>query len=270
MRRIASSIVLLALVGAFLFSLEGCGDEPNPCKGRKTISADFIMGEQFLAIDTLIDADTVLSGGPLSFKSKGEYASYEWTIGEDPRQFTTRTVSLLFNSVGSPKTIFVKLKVQDPFLKSCFPSTHGIDSVIRKLVILPSDASAVFGRYEGSLEEDPTNKYVVTISYCNPITKSFICTNNIDKGCDNKLYTSDPYPYINDFDFTYRALKVGGKDSFNFFNSSTSYPNLNCNDPNGWLYFGKSLNDVVIEYTTAIYPNTKKRISHKFTGKRLK
>ncbi len=273
MKKRLTFLVLLALLGAFVFSLEGCGDKvEDPCKGKEPISADFSIGSKVLGEDTVIVADTILAGSQIVFESKSkiDYEKYEWKIGGETRVFNTKKVSLFFQSDLPSQTIEVKLKVQDSFIRRCFPSTNGMDSLLKRFVIVSSGTSVVFGNYEGYLEENPSSRFVVSVQYCNPITKSFICTNNIDKGCNNKLYTSDPYPYINDFTLTYRALRIGGPNSFNFFNAATSYPNLNCNDPKGWLYFGNSINDVIISYTTAIYPNTKTRYKHKFIGKRLK
>jgi hypothetical protein len=262
-------LLLLALIGAFVFSLEGCGDDPNPCKDKLPISADFIIGEQLLSIDTLIESDTVLTGGTITFKSKGDYQSYEWKIGDDPRVFTTRSVSLFFEKSDFSKTLSIKLKVKDSFLASCFPNKGGVDSLTKRIVLLPSYASATFGQYEGSLDEDPTNKYIITVRFCQPGVNGFICTNNIDKGCDNKLYTSDPYPYINDFDLTYRVMRIGSPTSTNYLNAASGHP-LNCNDPRGWLYFKNSLNSVIVEYTTGDYTNQKlPRKKHRFTGKRI-
>ena len=261
---------LLALIGAFVFSLEGCGPDPeSPCNNKKPVSADFITSEKWLSIDTLFDDDTLLTGRTLTFKAKNEYQTYEWKIGDDPRVFTTRSVSLFFEKLSSPKTLEIKLKVKDSFLESCFPN-KGADSLTKRIVLLPSTASATFGNYEGSLDEDPTNKYVITIRFCQPGVNGFICTNNIDKGCDNKFYTSDPFPYINDFDYSYRVMKIGGSNSTNFFNAASGYPKLNCNDPKGWLYFDNSVNNVIIDYTTGDFNDRKSpRKKHRFIGKRI-
>lgn len=273
MRKQITFLVLLALLGAFVFSLEGCGDDSNPCKGKESISADFSIGVDFLGIDTVIVGDTILAGSTVVLKSLANdiYQSYEWTIGDDPKKFITKEVKLTFSEDLFPQaqSIEVKLKVQDSFLEKCFPLTKGKDSITKKMVIVPIRNTLVFGNYEGYLEESPQNKFVVSIRYCDPIKKTFVCTNNINLGCDNKLYTSDPYPYINDISYTYRALHIGDPKSSNFINSATGYLSINCNDPLGWLYFGKSKNQVFIDYSTAIYPDSKKRTKHRFIGKRI-
>jgi hypothetical protein len=272
MKKQLTFLVLLALLGAFMFSLEGCGDDSNPCKGKEPITAQFDVGVDFLGLDTVIVGDTILAGSSIVFrsKSKEKYQSYEWKIGDDTRKFNTNEVKLYFSEdlFPLPQSIEVKLKVQDSFFEKCYPLSKGQDSVTRKIVIVPEQSTLVFGDYEGYLEENPSSRFVVSIRYCDPVKKRSLCSNNIDLGCDNKLYTSEPYPYV-DISYTYRVLHIGDSRSSNFINSATGYPGINCNDPLGWLYFGKSKNQVFIDYSTAVYPDSKKRTKHRFVGKRI-
>ena len=262
-------LILLGLIGAFVFSLEGCGPDPeSPCKDKKTVSAEFIVAEQLLSVDTLIDEDTLLTGRTLTFKAKNEYQTYEWRIGSDPRVFTTRSVSLFFEKSISAKNIDVKLKVKDSFLESCFPN-KGEDSLTKRIVLLPSTASATFGRYEGSLDEDPTNKFIITIRYCQPGVNGFICTNNINKGCDNNNEPPRQGPPI-ESTFSYKAMKIGDTRNQTYLNAASGNPETDCNDPQGWLYFQKSINSVIVEYTTGDFINRNSpRKKHRFTGKRI-
>jgi hypothetical protein len=266
-------VLVVPIAIGIMFSLEGCGDNPNPCDRKAKITAEFVVGAQFLGVDTVILGDTILAGSTVVFRasSNDEYQFYEWKIGDDPRKFNTKEVGLTFSSdlFFQPQSVEVSLKVQDSFLQNCFPLTKGRDSVTKKIVIVPQRNSVVFGDFEGYLEESPNNKFVVNIRYCNPNNQGFICSNNIDFGCDNRLYNSDPYPFINNITYSYRALHIGDSKSPIFINSASGHPGINCNDPLGWLYFGKSKNQVFINYSSAVYPNNKKRRKHKFIGKRI-
>ncbi|MFM8912020.1 MAG: hypothetical protein ACKOE6_03735 [Flammeovirgaceae bacterium] len=274
MRRLLTFLALLALAGAFVFLLEGCGDNPNPCKGSDPISADFSIGGLLYAPDTVLVADTILSGGTIVFESlsKREYDSYEWKIGRDPKVFTTKKVALVFqDKLLQPQTITIKLKVRDSFSGKCFPKSGATDSLTKQFVLMPETSSVVFGDYEGYLVEDPTKKFVVSVYYCAPLQHAEVCTNNIDRGCNNKLRISSTLPYIYDISISYRQLFIGDPRDPNFLlDIVTNTPGIYCNDPIGWLYFGKSINDVFIDYTTAVFPDNKKRFPHRFIGKRIK
>jgi hypothetical protein len=260
--------VLLALLGAFVFGLEGCRDEPqNLCRNREAASANFTMGEQFLSVDTVINADTVLSAKTIVFEAKGEYPFYEWKIGEEIRVFNTKKVSLFFPSVNQTKTIDIQLKVRDESLSNCFSSSGRIDSLRKTLTLINPTQSVVIGNFEGYLESNSTTKFIVSVEFCNPLFKETICTINIDKGC-----TTRPFPSSSDsrisYEFSYRAMKIGDKDRPVFLNAQSGFPNNDCNDPKGWLYFDKTIKDVIIEYSVGEFlKQTRKPVV--FKGKRI-
>jgi hypothetical protein len=64
MKREQTLIGAVALVGAFMFLLEGCGDNPpNPCFNLKETSAAFRMEEYFLGVQDYwkpYDTDTFI------------------------------------------------------------------------------------------------------------------------------------------------------------------------------------------------------------------
>ncbi|MFM9838036.1 MAG: hypothetical protein ACKVOQ_07210 [Cyclobacteriaceae bacterium] len=258
----------LAMLGAFILLLEGCGDEPQDlCRDKEAVSADFIMGEQFLSIDTVINEDTVLSANTIVFEAKGDYPFYEWKIGEDIRVFNTKRVSLFFESVIQPKTIDVQLKVRDESLSNCFPNSGIENSMTKKLTILEKNSSIALGSFEGYLESDPATKIIVSIEFCNPNFKETICTTNIDNGCTSKATAGSTDSRIH-FEFSYRAMRIGDVDRPVFLNPQSGFPNNNCNDPKGWLYFDKTINDVIIKYTVGEYLKSSRK-SLVFKGKRI-
>ncbi len=87
MKKQLSLVSLTALIGAFVFSLEGCGDDPNPCKGLKQTSADFTIMEDISYLRDLnpywpyYACDTVIIKQIRFTAVDSTAATYEWHIG---------------------------------------------------------------------------------------------------------------------------------------------------------------------------------------------
>ncbi|MBS1553793.1 MAG: hypothetical protein JSU09_02605 [Bacteroidetes bacterium] len=213
MRRIASSIVLLALVGAFMFSLEGCGDEPDPCKGLKPVYADFKFQDKFSGIDSLFTIDTVLMEAfqgayykRLIFTASESDAKYNWLVGENIKTFTEQTFFLDFTQpYGSIET---KLTVNKAPNKSCFPSDDGIDSVTKRLYLLEKSnfKYAFEGTFTGHLTTSPKDQFDIIITNfgqspspdpLDPPGNYGLRVFNLPKGCGrNKVSPSEYSPEI--------------------------------------------------------------------------
>ena len=110
MKRQITFLSLLALLGAFVFSLVGCGDNPNPCKNLKPVSADFKFQESIYGFDSLFTTpDTVFAGSRVTFTAKEINANYNWKVGDDTNAFTKSSFFLDFNQAYGkvPSTLTV-------------------------------------------------------------------------------------------------------------------------------------------------------------------
>ncbi len=218
----------MALLGAFVFSLEGCGDK---CEGSKRTSAEFkVYNELYYydkengkAIEKIkqIEEDTLMSPSYVNFEAIDQNAiSYEWTIGADPRKRTGRKVTVFFNdeSVADESPITIKLKLKRNPDTKCFPNDNGVDSVSRKVYFLKRVKWPVYGKYLGTDNTNPNEKYTI----------------NIFLGSKNGFYTADSLINLPN-NCTKLPLSIISKTAFEFAIYSTElsvdgrlYPVPNC------------------------------------------
>ena len=181
---------LLALIGAFVFSLEGCGDDPkpDPCAKEKPVTADFLIYESFgLALDGWknYDTDTVATFGA-TFLALEKNATYEWRLGSE----TITTRSFYRSNYPRGKTIDISLKVTKSPNTKCFPSDDGIDFKERTFYTTPDFgcSSLVTGTFRGSDEDDPKNLRDISFEVCapnpNPNKEPGLSVNNLVPGCN--------------------------------------------------------------------------------------
>jgi hypothetical protein len=260
MKKQLTFLVLLALLGAFVFSLVGCGDEPNPCKGLKPVTADFEIYEaqQLIYPDGYkpIDSDTVVTDW-VEFNALEQNASYAWTLGKET--ITTKS----FKRFGFPRgqNIQVSLKVTKAPNKTCFPTDNGVDSVKRTFYITPRYLcdSKVTGTYEGYDEGDQKNIRTIIVDACakyppghpaQDVTELRIV--NLKPSCNNFA-----------FGLTFITYKQA------MFGFTTE-----CFNPTGLIKLSGLKNEkLLIEYTVLKDPNGSytdpaNKISKKFLGSR--
>lgn len=192
MRKPITFLVLLALVGAFMFLLEGCGGNPNPCKGLSKTSADFTIMEDFSHLVEYNDGwpyyacDTVATKF-VRFTAKDSLAdSYQWKIGLG--RYTTRTVKLNFSNATEtvvPITLIVNRRPNT----SCFPTDKGADTVTRKVYFIDPCKTQINGKYFGANEDDPNKKFTIEIKACKN-NVGFYVTNEA-LGCSGLFYNDD-------------------------------------------------------------------------------
>ena len=211
MKKQLTFLVLLAFLGAFVFSLEGCGDSPpNPCAKAKETSADFRMEEFFegaIGVWKPYDTDTV-SNLSVNFTAVDSLAdSYEWRIGAGV--YNTRSKALFFPNtlIGTsiPITLIVK---KSKINKQCFPKDDGVDTVTRKLYFTSKCKSLVPGDYFGYTEGNPKDTVTVSIKVCLPYQDqryAQLYMQNLDKGCG---WFYDDYYYLG-----YRQMYRVGDDN---------------------------------------------------------
>ena len=244
--------------GASLIQLSGCGGDPapDPCLNKTPVEADFTISEILplfgsLKSDTAIVSDTVLTGNFIVFEAMGNYKSYEWKIGDDPRLFNTKRVKLQFEF---PETIPVQLTVTDTPSNTCFPDDDGIDTQVVIVSIIDKKLNPIFGQYEGSNSSNPTDIFSIEVTH----DKFFDQINilNINKNC---------YPIDESIGLRGFRTSVGYKKLY--FYSGFYYES--CQDPQGWLTVDKSGTKVAVNYSTgngSVSQTATKRINEKFLG----
>jgi len=213
---------LLALLGAFMFSLEGCGDEPNPCKEKKPFTADFgiyqSLGDSLYIIDTVLLVDpafrerTLNSSEAIVFKASGDYDTYEWKIGDDPRIFTQKQFALNFDRAALGE-IKVTLTATGKAVTSCFADDDGRDTQVQSFRILRGEdfSLSILGKFEGYVTSNPSRKFTFEIRdfglppiNWDPNNHYYIRTHNFPEGCSESLpFALDRFSYgINQFSFS--------------------------------------------------------------------
>lgn len=219
MKKQLTFLVLLALLWAFLFSLEGCGDDPNPCKGLSETSADFTIMEDFSYLPEYESnwpyyaCDTVATKF-VRFTAKDSIAdSYLWSIGAG--RYTTRTVTLNFsNSFETivPVTLVVKKKPN----VSCFPKDDGIDTVKRRVYFIDPCKTQINGKFFGANEDEPNKKFTIEVTACKE-NLGFYVTNEA-LACSGQFYNDDIGNLIG-----YKALVLARDPKGNKFCKRTYY-----------------------------------------------
>jgi hypothetical protein len=220
MKKQLTFLMLLALVGAFMLSLEGCGDK---CEGSKQTSAEFKIYNELYYYDKengktvekikQVEEDTLMVGSYVNFEALDQNAtSYEWTIGSDTRKRTGKKVTVFFNneSVADESPITIKLKLTRNPDTECFPNDIGVDSVMRKVYFLKQDKWPLYGKYQGSDEGNLNALFVVEIT--NEKDQSGLPTNfikNLPNSCNtNRAYLGSSTA----FEFTINQIEVFGQE----------------------------------------------------------
>jgi hypothetical protein len=158
----------------------------DPCAEQTPVTAKFTMYEN--VSDSLFAADTVLQYNGIVFEADENYATYEWTVGDDPRTFTSKRFALNFQQpVGR---IDVTLKVTKTPNLNCFPEDDGEDVLTKSLVVIDWRNSLTIGEYIGSNVSKPSEQFEVKI------TREFDVNNhplyhfvNINQGCNSTYPT---------------------------------------------------------------------------------
>jgi hypothetical protein len=208
MKKQITFLVLLALVGAFVLSLEGCGDEPRPCKNSEQVNARFKIAQKLDGIDSLLEVDTIFADGGsdyVFFEANEKDATYQWKIGTDSRTFNTKNFSLRNFPLGKIDVTLIVTKAPN---KSCFPQDNGIDTVTKsfygvspKITKVPYD-----GIFTGVMSDKPTDFFDITIRDFGPSPIPDPCFTfwnagkriyNFPKGCASSV---DPCKYATRLD----------------------------------------------------------------------
>lgn len=232
MKKQLTFLVLLALLGALVFLLEGCGDEPqkpNTCKDLSPISAKFTITESFQGGYPngwkVYDSDTIGSQY-VTFTALEEGAKYEWTLGSET--ITKKSFSRYGLPIG--QNVTVSLKVTKEPNKACFPTDDGVDYLERKFYVNNNCIKTPLdGQFEGSHVDEPGTKFTINIDFCylpQGYNRDFIRIINLSPSCEG----------ISDYD------EYGYKQAYFYMGA--------CLFPSGIMRVSGSKNDSIrLEYT---------------------
>jgi hypothetical protein len=163
----------------------------DPCFNQTEVSADFEMAEilgSIVGLDTIIyiETDTALRGNFVRFRAAQLADRYEWHVGSDPRVFNSQEFRLFFQD---PTQLLITLIVERKANTDCFPNDDGLDTLTKRLVIVPKEQSAIVGTYRGSTTANPNEIYELTFFkrniYEDSTQFSHISVTGIHPGCDN-------------------------------------------------------------------------------------
>ncbi|MBX2895412.1 MAG: hypothetical protein KF763_08210 [Cyclobacteriaceae bacterium] len=260
MRKIVGvGVVMVIAFSVGFIQLTGCNAdfEPDPCLNKKITGGSFSIGElisNYGIKDTLLLSDTVITDNFVVFRADSNYTSYEWKIGDDPRTFTTKEVSLLFRYPESNLPIRLIAKWLPD--KRCFPEDDGIDTVYRYLTVIDKELNPIFGSYEGALTSNPTDIYTVEI--VPDFYSSAFYMININKGCEATNLNVR-------MRFGYKAVALSQLEGNQFYAGS-------CKNPKGWIILNRAGTELTATYTvgngTEFQVETK-RSKEQFIGKKM-
>lgn len=142
--------------------------DPDPCAGQTAPTADFTVQEEvgvaLLNSTRRYTVDTIAASRaiPIVFSALDTVnTTYEWTVGADPRVYTTRRISLAFAQAYGP--VVVSLKVRKTALPGCPLPNDGVATKQRTLVVVPEADAPIYGDYEGYTLSNPTHRFTIHI-----------------------------------------------------------------------------------------------------------
>lgn len=210
--------------------------EPGPCVGIKNQNTGFFIKE--VVGDTAFFADTVFRDNYVSFESPNFYQTVNWSIGNDPRNFTKNNFTLaFFNDLA---TIPVSFQGEGIANTLCFPTDDGKFSGTKAITTVEqfdrnfNTISPTVGNYKGIFIDKPNDSFIVRINYFDSSkydlaltgSRNFYWISNIPNGfVDSTTDRSRLYPELRNG----TSLEMGYKSFvFKLFGSK-------CTQGKGWL-----------------------------------
>ena len=147
----------LVLLCALLIVLGGCFKKYEACVDEASRQTGFLLSE--LVKDSFIVADTTYANTEILFKANDNYAGISWTIGTDPRVFSSQEFQLRFLSAENLNITLSGQRLN----RSC---TYEPFTFTKSLVLLPDDGtikSALTGDYPGHNTDSPRDTFTVSI-----------------------------------------------------------------------------------------------------------
>jgi hypothetical protein len=201
MKRLIFATALLAAAALLLGSGcrkedDDCFDEGNPrcsnydpCWGKQQVSAAFEMAERISHFDSVwyIPTDTMLVGNQLRLRAFQPADSLRWHIDSDPRVWDEEELRIWIRFEAVLEVTLILWRQPDTL---CFPDDDGVDTLRRRLVVVPPQEAAVIGRYRGATDARPDEPYEMEIFWreSNPLaTYPTMRITGVHPGCNNTL-----------------------------------------------------------------------------------
>lgn len=164
--------VICSLLCLHLFCLPACKRECddernpdcenyNPCAGSLPTSADFMVEESPLRefnqlAKTTLSCDTVLTINDVFFTARQDFSSYDWSMLEDANfKRNTRSFRIWFLKPGSFHLRLIGRRAAS----ACLPGDDGVDTVIRKILVLDGKYNQILGRWWGANQSSPADTF---------------------------------------------------------------------------------------------------------------
>ena len=273
MKKQLSFFALLALLGSFMLSLEGCKDTTtspvNPCEKEKALTANFKVEEDFdfVAPGWRYYATDTVSSTVVRFTALDSLCDkYEWKIGAG--SYEKRSFKLYFPAsfLNSEEVVEVTLTVHKSPRK-CFPKDDSIKSFTKAIYFANLCNGLYKASFNGYLEEDPSKKFTIKIDPCNM----------------NRPNPDNPALIENAFRIDGFPQNCAGKTYILSYNSLSMYRQFSfggdgCYFPGG---YGKIQNDkktLIIDYQAQKFASPPgkpapqeciEQVKHKFVGVRV-
>ncbi len=249
-------IFFISLI-ALSFMLTSCPDEDpvklDPCEGKMPVTAEFTIKQAVsdFTNDTIkwVETDSVVQVNSVVFEAVGNYESYEWQLGDDPKIKTGKKIFYRFEEpYGKLK---MRLIVKNKPDTLCFPNDDGVDTVNKSFHVINFNQIAIIGDYLGYDTANPKETYIVKIRYEEERERGLIIY-NVDKG---GYYPADwDGPNMNYSISNYLVI----------FDADGNL-NFDCKNPIGSAELQKDWKTVIIDYIAGELPI---RTKHRFIGVR--
>jgi hypothetical protein len=187
---------------------------PEP---EESFKASFKIYEPFYGSTLAFPTDTIINYR-VAFEA-GDYSTYSWKVGADPTIRTTRSFILPLPPSESGNTLPVTLIAS----KNGKSDTVTKSFTVMALKGLPEASQTPYtvdlpylGRFEGSYEDAPTHKFIVSIvNFTSGMFTGFRIV-NLPEGCGSKYVSGQPCKvenlsrdhYSYPFQLTYRSFLV--------------------------------------------------------------
>ena len=250
----AAKIPALALLGSALL-WAGCSHDapaPDPCLGTRANPLSF----RFLENYGTPTPDTAFTKQTISFEApRAPYTAYQWQVGNDPRSFTQRKLSLYFPEAANG-TYAVRLIATRPPNRQCFAKDDGVDTLTQVLTLVnrSQQRAAIYGKFLGSNTDTPRDTFSIRVfqdldPYTPGGTTPYDFLRNLGRGCRSPYFT---------IGLTWRGIEFNyGSIDFNCLYESGS----------GYL---TSRDSIRIDYSQNESAQSTKRVSHVFKGRRVR
>jgi hypothetical protein len=214
-------VLSLPILGLMLL-LASCEKRGNLCS-QVTTPGYYEHGFKILEplADTLMETDTAYTNRLLAFKGNANYNNISWTIGNDPRRFSTQIVRLTFPSTGR---VTAKLSAEGEN-RNCQLVQFTKEGAVELVKDDGTVVSPLRGDYLGYNTDNPIDTFTVSI----------------------KFWKGSRYPFWSEGAYSVDNLPKGHKDTTKEINGlrrpeiegifprATGYKNIAINETGFWF-----------------------------------